>query len=289
MQDLHDLFTLGDANQGSTETSELFKGTEVRFNGVSQGATSTEAPPTNGGVDEGTSVRRMAGVASLEHFQGEEGEEVRPADSDGATNSDARVMEGIFARAGVHSALEHDQIINGKRVVAADPKMIEREARKVAAQAAQELKKAGDVARSVPVGTPTWTGQFGTAGRPEEQAMQRGFGRGRGGPASSSILAGLQQRQLGQGAAGANGRSSRQGTPGGRGSNFMRMIRDYLVSHGGKVYTQMLIDHFNRYCTSPDTTMEFKEMLKQIATLEKGSRGRGSWVLKDEYKPTASI
>ncbi|KAL8750094.1 MAG: hypothetical protein Q9199_007288 [Rusavskia elegans] len=299
MQDLHDLFTLGDANQGSTETSELFKGTEVRFNeeaaagaladGVSQGPASTEAPPTNGGVDEGTSVRRMAGVASLEHFQDEEGEEVRAADSGGATNSDARVMEGIFARAGVHSALEHDQIINGKRVVAADPKMIEREARKVAAQAAQELKKAGDVARSVPVGTPTWTGQFGTAGRPEEQAMQRGFGRGRGGPASSSILAGLQQRQLGQGAAGANGRSSRQGTPGGRGSNFMRMIRDYLVAHGGKVYTQMLIDHFNRYCTSPDTTMEFKEMLKQIATLEKGSRGRGSWVLRDEYKPTASI
>ncbi|KAL8849013.1 MAG: hypothetical protein Q9221_005974 [Calogaya cf. arnoldii] len=302
MQDLHDLFTLGDANQGSTETSELFKGTEVRFraegaggasaNGVSQGPASVEAPPTNGGMDEGTSVRQMAGVASLEHFQGEEAEEISTADSGGAMISDARVMEGIFARAGVHSALEHDQIINGKRVVAADPKIIEREARKVAAQAAQELKKAGDAARSVPVGTPTWTGQFGTAGRPEEQAMQRGFGRGRGGPASSSILAGLQQRQVGQGAAGGNGtgdRSSRQGTPGARGSNFMRMIRDYLVAHGGKVYTQMLIDHFNRYCTSADTTMEFKEMLKQIAKLEKGSRGRGSWVLKDEYKPTASI
>ncbi|CAO1598479.1 DNA repair protein rhp26 [Xanthoria calcicola] len=305
MQDLHDLFTLGDANQGSTETSELFKGTEVRFNKeaaagavaeeLPQGPTSTEAPRRNGSVDEGNSVRRMAGVASLEHFQGEEGEDVPPVDSGRATNSEARVMEGIFARAGVHSALEHDQIINGKRVVAADPQMIEREARKVAAQAAKELKKAGEVARSVPVGTPTWTGQFGRAGRPEEQAMQRGFGRGRGGPASSSILAGLQQRQLGQGAAGANGtngaggRNSGQGSPGARGSNFMRMIRDYLMAHGGKVYTQMLIDHFNRYCSSAETTMEFKEMLKQIATLEKGSRGRGSWVLKDEYKATGSI
>ncbi|KAL8668372.1 MAG: hypothetical protein Q9168_006997 [Polycauliona sp. 1 TL-2023] len=307
MQDLHDLFTLGDANQGATETSELFQGTEVKFNEAGAVKASTDGPsqnpasaaaaasPTKAGVDEGTSVRQMAGVASLEHFQGDEAKEARPADSEAVMNSEARVMEGIFARAGVHSALEHDQIVNGKRVVAADPKMIEREARKVAAQAAQELKKAGETARSVPVGTPTWTGQFGSAGRPEEQVMQRGFGRGRGGPASSSILAGLQQRQLGQGAAdgnGANGggaRNSRQGTAGARGSNFMRMIRDYLVAHGGKVYTQMLIDHFNRYCTSPETTMEFKEMLKQIAKLEKGSRGRGSWVLKDEYKPGTSI
>ncbi|KAL8861516.1 MAG: hypothetical protein Q9178_002040 [Gyalolechia marmorata] len=298
MQDLHDLFTLGDASQGSTETSELFKGTEVRFgeggaagvsaNGVSQSSTVIEGPITNGRIDEGTSVRQMAGVASLEHFQGEEADEVTTTDSGRATNSAARVMEGIFARAGVHSALEHDQIINGKRVVAADPKMIEREARKVAAQAAQELKKAGDVARTVPVGTPTWTGQFGSAGRPEEHVTHRGFGRGRGGPASSSILAGLQQRQLAHGVNSAPVESSRQGSPGARGGNFMRMIRDYLVAHGGKVYTQMLIDHFNRYCTSPDKTMEFKEMLKEIAKLEKGSRGRGSWVLKDEYKPTTS-
>ncbi|KAL8698988.1 MAG: hypothetical protein Q9224_001609 [Gallowayella concinna] len=301
MQDLHDLFTLGDANQGSTETSELFKGTEVKFNqedapttstnGGPQVSTSLDAPATNGISDEGASVRQMAGVASLEHFQGGESEEAA-TESGEVSKSEARVMEGIFARSGVHSALEHDQIINGKRVVAADPKMIEREAKKVAAQAAKELKKAGDVARTVPVGTPTWTGHFGTAGKPEEQAISRGFGRGRGGPASSSILAGLQQRQLANGAANVSGanslsdRRSRQGTPGAKGGEFMRMIRDYLATHGGKVYTQMLIDHFNRYCTSPDKTMEFKEMLKQIARLEKGSRGRGSWVLKDEYRPT---
>ncbi|KAL8812876.1 MAG: hypothetical protein Q9200_000698 [Gallowayella weberi] len=305
MQDLHDLFTLGDANQGSTETSELFKGSEVQFNqeaaptscanGAPQVSTYLDAPATKGISDEGASVRQMAGVASLEHFQGNEGEEAA-TESDRASKSEARVMEGIFARSGVHSALEHDHIVNGKGVVTADPKMIEREAKKVAAQAAKELKNAGEVARTVPVGTPTWTGQFGTAGKPEEHTMSRGFGfgrgRGRGGPASSSILAGLQQRQLANGAANVSGVNSasgggrRQGTPGAKGGEFMRMIRDYLVTHGGKVYTQMLIDHFNRYCTSPDKTMEFKEMLKQIARLEKGSRGRGSWVLKDEYRPT---
>ena len=64
----------------------------------------------------------------------------------------------------------------------------------------------------------------------------------------------------------------------------MKMIRDYLTTHGGMAYTQMLIDHFNRYCNTAQKTQEFQAMLKQLATLEKGSRGRGSWVLKDEYK-----
>ncbi|KAL8832174.1 MAG: hypothetical protein Q9170_004991 [Blastenia crenularia] len=301
MQDLHDLFTLGNANEGPTETSELFKGTEVKFNessapdgqaAAASGPSSSQVDPTtNGGVAEHLSVRRMTGVASLERFQGEEAAEASTS-SDQATNSEARVMEGIFARAGVHSALEHDQILNGKRVIAADPKIIEREARKVAAEAAKELKKAGDVARTVPVGTPTWTGQFGSAGRPEEQTISRGFSRGRGGPASSIILAGLQNRQLGGTMNGTGAKSSagssRQGTPGPKGSEFMKMIRDYLITHGGRVYTQMLIDHFNRFCTSADKMVEFKEMLKEIARLEKGSKGRGSWVLKDEYRATAA-
>ncbi|KAL8661690.1 MAG: hypothetical protein Q9202_005382 [Teloschistes flavicans] len=302
MQDLHDLFTLGNANDGPTETSELFKGTEVTFkeaNGPERGVSAMVQPPAsqmatamNGNADEGASVRKLAGVASLENFQSERPQETTDAESP-ATNSESRVMEGIFARAGVHSALEHDQIINGKRIVAADPQMIEREAKKVAAEAAKELKKAGDVALTVPVGTPTWTGQFGVAGRPQEPRTTGGFGRGRGGPASSSILAGLQQRQLADGAGGnrvsIGGGGSRQATPVAKGSvDFMKMIRDYLVTHGGKVYTQMLIDHFNRYCSSPSKTVEFKEMLKEIARLEKGSRGRGSWVLKDEYRPTAA-
>ncbi|KAK5042878.1 DNA repair protein rhp26, partial [Cryomyces antarcticus] len=122
---------------------------------------------------------------------------------------DDRVLSSIFARSGVHSALEHDAIINGRRVVAADPAIIAREARKVAAQAAKELQRAAEVARTVPIGTPTWTGQYGTAGRPEPYGSGSarggasssrgrgggGGGVGRGGPASSAVLASLQARQ----------------------------------------------------------------------------------------------
>ena len=298
MKDLHDLFTLGEADGNATETSELFKGTEVRFNNEDgtespdqhmQTSSSGETSNTNSmSIGHASSVPHMAGVVSMEPFQGREQEErkVEPGDT---TKSEARIMESIFARSGVHSALEHDQIVNGKRVITADPRIIEKEAKKVAADAAAELKKAGEVARTVPVGTPTWTGQFGTAGRPDQQSLQhRGFGRGRGGPASSSILAGLQGRQAANGSRASTPAStaSGQSTPSGqRGTDFMKMIRDYLIIHGGKVHTQMLIDHFNRHCNTPQKTVEFKEMLKEIATLEKGSRGRGRWSLKDEYKP----
>ncbi|MCJ1277680.1 hypothetical protein MMC21_005494 [Puttea exsequens] len=291
MKDLHDLFTLGSANGSATETSQLFKGTEVRFEEQND---TDEPPPTNGirstessadkvnGKDSDSSVRNLIGVASLERFYGEKVEE-REAASRNGNNSEARVMEGIFARSGVQAALEHDQILDGKKRVSADPGMIEAEARRMAAEAAEELKKASDGARNVPVGTPTWTGQYGSAGRPEHQ--QRRLGRGRGGPPSSSILAGLQSRQT------ANGpiSGSRSSTPGStasgpRGTDFMKMIRDYLVAHGGFVHTQMLIDQFNRYCSTPAKTAEFKAMLTEIARLEKSSRGRGRWVLKEEYQ-----
>lgn len=293
MKDLHDLFSLGGADERATETSTLFKGTEVRFDNKDPSAEPMTSSDTSGvtpastvqGGDSTSTVRNLNGVASMERFYCEE-EEEREATSKGASNSEARVMEGIFARSGVQSALEHDQIVNGKKVITADPKMIEKEAKRVAAEAAKELKKAGEAARNVPVGTPTWTGQFGTAGRPEHQ--QRGFGRGRGGPASSSILAGLQNRQ----AASSVASGSRESTPnsnvlGPRGTDFIKMIRDYLSIQGGQVHTQMLIDHFNRYCNTAEKAAEFKAMLTEIAKLERGTRGRGRWVLKDEYKSKA--
>ena len=294
LKDLHDLFSLGGADQLTTETNGLFKGTEVKFTkeepSTAATATADGAPLPTGDDQDASSIPRIAGVASLERYRGEDTGDEESTDVQ-SSKSEARVMEGIFARAGVHSALEHDQIVNGQRKAVADPRLIEAEAKKVAAEAAKELKKAGELARNVPVGTPTWTGQFGSAGRPEQQPVQRGLGRGRAGPASSSILANLQSRQATS--AGLNssrsstlvgGRDSRSSTPAPRGMDFMRMIRDYLVTHGGAVHTQMLIDHFNRFCNSPQQTMEFKEMLKEIATLDKGSRGRGRWVLKEEYR-----
>lgn len=305
LNDLHDLFSLG--NDGApTETSALFKDAQVQVGAKSEGKptdTSSNAnAQTKAAGDRG--IEALPGISSMEQYAGEVEEEEK-ANQAGANNSEARMMEGIFARSGIHSAVEHDAIIDGTKPgkIMADPVLVEQEARRVAAEAAKELRRAGEVARTVPVGTPTWTGQFGVSGRPQETTAQRAFSSGpraRGaGMQSSSLLAGLQQRQAGLGSSrdatprtssparssGSAASVSRSGTPAlPQGKDFGKLIRDYLSSHGGSVYTQMLIDHFNRFCTTPQATAEFKETLKLIARLEKGSRGRGRWVLKDEYK-----
>ena len=324
MSDLHDLFALGEANEEATQTSRLFEGSEVQFGGQQKASkppvqrpASPERPESSHRTNNESHLRGIAGVSSIRPYDttGDQNE----SNTDDKTTSDQRIMEGIFARSGVHSALEHDQIINGKRVVTADPQIIEREAKRIAGEAARELKRAEEVARTIPAGVPTWTGQFGSAGRPGGAPSSSALDGSA--PSSLGILSALKNKPVSASAAavasslvaaggggissGVASDSSRSASPalGGLarannnngqsrlnrnrnrlGRDFLAKIRDFLVAHGGRVYTQNLIDHFNRYCTTPERTAEFKAMIREIAILEKGSRGRGTWTLKEEYR-----
>ncbi|KAL1955503.1 hypothetical protein VTO42DRAFT_8529 [Malbranchea cinnamomea] len=310
MSDLHDLFTLG--NDGPTETSKLFKDANVTFSERTADAVSnendksgrdqdeTQQPGSEKDREEREKITKTTGVTSLEKYQGTEdtGGDIQDKKTAASSSSDARLLETIFARSGVHSAVEHDQIVGGTRKIQADPKIIEAEAKRVAAEAAKELLKAEQMARTVPVGTPTWTGQFGTAGRPEDTIRPlrttTAYGssssarRAVGGPSSASIIANLTNRTVDGSPGSASGTpratTPRSGSNAPRGKDFLVMIRDYLLAHGGSAYTQMLVDNFNRFCDSPRASAEFKEILRTIAVLEKtGSRARGKWVLKPEY------
>lgn len=288
MSDLHDLFSLGDEEQGPTETSQIFKDADVTYEEGGDSPARRSGKPQNvrgsgGSGGEKNEVGKVEGIAAVEEFQGDPEKPSDQEEGSSAPKSESRLMEGIFARSGVHSALEHDQIVNGKRVVRADPQIIEAEAKKVAAEAADELRRAGEAARSVPIGTPTWTGQFGLAGKPEESVFAGSSSsarRGPAGPSSASVLANLSARTPSSRSA-SNSPAPARATSG---IDFITRIRDYITAQGGSVYTQMLINHFNRLCTTPQRSAEFKEMLKTIAVLEKGGRnGRGKWSLKPEY------
>jgi DNA excision repair protein ERCC-6 len=283
MSNLHDLFSLGE--EGQTETSSMFK-TEVTYQEKGEPKEKIKTEQALPEHDE-KEIQKVEGIAAVEHFHDEAGEAEDKGEDNGAPKSETRLMETIFAQSGVHSALEHDRIVNGKKIIAPDKSIIEAEAKRLAAEAAEKLRKAEQTARQVPVGTPTWTGQFGIAGRPEERprsafggaaSVARGAGAG---PSSASILANLANRT------GARSRTNSprdSPVPGGGRPDFMSMIRDYMIAQGGSAYTQMLIDHFNRFCTTPQRSAEFKETLKTVANLEKGGRnGRGKWSLKKEY------
>lgn len=323
LRDLHDLFTLGEES-AETETGSIFKGTELKLpyrdNKGKGKAIRLPTPPTevdsNGATstDSQHQIDSIFGIAKQEEYQHstlDDSSEPNTADSTTDKVKDARLLNTIFARSGVHSAHEHDAILasnRGKQKIRADPETIAQEAKRVADEAAEELRRAGELAKTVPIGTPTWTGVVGVAGKPEERprsvlgtAGRGAFGSGRrggatAGPSSSVILANLAARQgsVSTTTSAVNNLSSpsssrattpsrnNQGQP--RGRDFMAMIRDFLKTHGGSAHTQMLIQHFNRYCGTEARTMEFKEMLRRIATLERGGRGRGRWVLKEEFK-----
>ncbi|KAH7088330.1 SNF2 family N-terminal domain-containing protein [Paraphoma chrysanthemicola] len=299
MSDLHDLFTLGTENvDGETETGNLFRGSEVKFE--KNGETKEPSKETTAAAD----LAAVTGISRAEEFKApvSDSEDAATKEStDDTPQTDSRLMSTIFARTGVHSVLEHDQIINStaggrKRKVQADPAFVQREARRQAALAAEQLKKSMEEARNVPAGVPTWTGQFGEAGRPEARGTpsSRGGRGGRGGarggaaPSSSSILSNLAARQGRPDPTTTSSASSRASTPpqSFRGKRMLEMIRDFMMTHGGVVPSQMLIDHFDRYCRAqPGRNEEFKEMLKMIATLERsGSAQRGRWVLKEEWR-----
>ncbi|KAF1921107.1 DNA repair and recombination protein RAD26 [Ampelomyces quisqualis] len=308
MSDLHDLFTLGgESVDGETETANLFRGSEVKFD--QNGETKEPAADATAASD----LAAVTGISRAEEFKApvSDTEEATTTVSDGestaaAAPTDSRLMSTIFARTGVHSVLEHDSIVNStaggrKRKVQADPAFIQREAKRQAAIAADQLKKSMEAARQVPAGTPTWTGQFGEAGRPEARGIGssrggrggRGGSRGGGAPSSTSILSNLAARQgrlnttPTPSSRGPTPSSSTTTTPQSfRGKRMLELIRDFMMTHGGVVPSRMLVDHFDHYCrTQPGRNEEFKEMLKTIATLEKnGSAQRGRWVLKDEWR-----
>ncbi|KAI4626280.1 uncharacterized protein J4E87_004781 [Alternaria ethzedia] len=318
MSDLHDLFTLGVENvEGETETGNLFRGSEVKFE---EDGKTAEASAEATGAEDLAAVR---GISRSEAFQApvSDGEDAAATTNEDGTDkppTDSRLMSTIFAKTGVHSVLEHDAIMNStaggrKRKVQADPAYIQREAKRQAAVAAEQLKKSMQEARNVPAGTPTWTGQFGEAGRPDaprgmssSRGGRGGRGGGRGGaPSSTSILNNLATRQgrptlLNPGTTintPTSASSSRGSTPSApttpqtfRGRRMLEMIRDFMLTHGGVVPSRMLVDHFDHYCRAqPGRNEEFKEMLKLIATLEKsGSAQRGRWVLKDEWRTPAA-
>src|SRR6202034_2737901 len=100
--------------------STLFKDAQVKYAGnkskpvVEKNSGSNPAEPM---PQPEKDLQQVTGVSKVERYAGEVAEEAAAikSSSDGALakTSESRVMEGIFARSGIHSAVEHEQIIGG--------------------------------------------------------------------------------------------------------------------------------------------------------------------------------
>ncbi|EWG49839.1 DNA excision repair protein ERCC-6 [Fusarium verticillioides 7600] len=270
LSDLYDLFSYNTGEDASANRSELFKKAEVELatGDGEQGQRSESAQNVAGGTDvESKELRQMGLVAAMEDFR-----------EDKSVQDEKRMLDGIFAKS-VNNAYDHEAIVNGPQKAKADMSVLQQEANMVARQAAAHLRQAGAEARRVPIGTVTWTGEVGQAGRP-------GANRRRGGPSSAAIMSNLADRQ---GLDTGSGGSSRSGTPGAdknlKSKDFVAMIKTFINRHNGRVPSKMLVDHFNPYCPGKKQSDEFKSALDKVAVLNKtGGAGRGIWTLKPGVK-----
>lgn len=157
LNDLHDLFTLGDPEEAGTETGDLFHGAEKKFSQGKERKSTKLLGTLLRDNDDFYSVANIQGVSKLDKFMDAD------EDVDDDNKDDNRIMDGLFSNSGVvQSTLQHDHIVNSSQH---EISIIEKEANQVAKEAAEALKKSRMMARKTAVGTPTWTGKFGSAGR----------------------------------------------------------------------------------------------------------------------------
>jgi len=154
--------------------------------------------------------------------------------------------------------------------------LVEKEAARVAKEAADALRESRRQIRRNEFGTPTWTGRSGGAPRFGSTNLSTGNG-----VSSESLLSRMRHRQALEGNPGVGRSSPAPPTPGRSASKahvLIDQIQQFLADSGGSATSKDLVSRFPDIKGS-DAIAEFRKMVKQIADF-KDSR----WALKEEYQ-----
>ncbi|ERN18793.1 DNA excision repair protein CSB [Amborella trichopoda] len=341
-RDMRDLFTLQeDADGACTETSSIFSQlTEINL-GVhdnNQGELDSAKPACN---DNTGSKRRKTSKEESFSSKGKG----KADESDGEVDEESSVLRSLFEAHGIHSAMNHDVIMNAND----EEKMrLEEEASQVAQRAAEALRQSRMLRSQERISIPTWTGRSGAAGAPPSArrtfgstvntqlistskpletpptsgaSMTKSFGAGASvgktltssellarirGTQVSAVGAGLEH-QLGSNLSVGSSHSVNSITSIGSSSKggsrpikdnkassssskptmvqpeiLIRQLCTFMQEKGGSTSSASIVEHFKDKVPSKDLPL-FKNLLKEIASLERGTGG-SKWVLKTEYQ-----
>uniref|UniRef100_A0A0A0L7W7 Uncharacterized protein n=1 Tax=Cucumis sativus TaxID=3659 RepID=A0A0A0L7W7_CUCSA len=313
-----------DGMDGSTETSNIFSALTDSVNVVGVQKNEKDGQKSSSGsvlfadsADENLckSEIETSGRSSSIEGQG------------GGADEDTNILKSLFDAHGIHSAVNHDIIINaddGEKI------RLEEQASQVARRAAEALRQSRMLRSNESVSVPTWTGKAGTAGAPS--SVRRKFGStvntlvvtnnskssnevSKNGTihlnghaagtscgkalSSADLLAkirGNQERAISAGLEHQSTSSTNNVRTVGVGSSrsssknlsvvqpevLIRQICTFIHQRGGAAASASIVEHFKDRIPSNDLPL-FKNLLKEIAILEKSSSG-SFWVLKAEYK-----
>ncbi|VEU19821.1 DEKNAAC100090 [Brettanomyces naardenensis] len=308
MTDMYDLFTLGDQDTKGTETADLFGARETNYEGTKERKSRYLSGARKGrqvrevGDDDFMKVSKLRGVAGVQKYDAGEG--IKSNDDD-----DTGFVSQIFKRSGVHSALEHDSILNQGSETAPSYDVIEGEANRIAREAVQALRSSRRAAREAGIAVPTWTGRFGAAGRtadanglrpkrrrlpiPGKVAPGLNIRQGSTGLSSSSILKLIERkkndvgtlrpidRRLGSHNTALNQKRSivddEQLT-----QKLVTDLSSYMSGLNGYFSTSSdILDHLHVDVLDEKEVKVLRSMLRNICKWDKTRRG---WVLNEEFR-----
>jgi Superfamily II DNA/RNA helicases, SNF2 family len=272
VNDLQDLFTLGDQDEAGTETGDMFSGSEKVY-GENKDRKSSKLFKQHKNDDDFYQVANIMGVAKLDKFEGDADEEKE----EGAAKDENRLMEGIFANSGVHSALQHDEIIDSS---SQERTLVEKEASKVATEAARALKKSRMLARKNQIGTPTWTGKFGLAGKfGPKPTTSRIKSVAVSGLSSKSILEDLKQKSAVKDSV-FGAKNTKKDKIMDKGETMKKLI-SYLQGKTDNFSTSNdILSHCGIPMKQETDMILLRSMLREICNWNSNTKG---WKLKEEF------
>lgn len=279
MTDMYDLFSLGDDEVKGTETADLFGTNEETFNGVKERKTRFKSRPGNVArrVDndldgEGDDLLQIAGVTKKEKFDDESVREKSMFDDDDsrvAAEGSKNALSELFEKSGIHSAVEHDAIIDGTHAgnaASASAMLVDNEATRIANEAVAALKESRRLARGKSIVVPTWTGKFGGKIRKRASPV----------PASAAVSSTTLLNNL---------KRKREATP--QKSNvdskeLVSQISRYMADLKDNFSTSSdILENLHVDFSDEKTVVVIRQMLKAICSWDKERKG---WVLKPEFR-----
>ncbi|KAG9445694.1 hypothetical protein H6P81_011822 [Aristolochia fimbriata] len=321
-RDMKDLFTLqDDQDGGATETSnifsQLYEEANTGIDDLKQNESSTLGSTDIPRLGEKDGCQDGASTSELQE----------KVDQSGGVDEETNLLKSLFDAHGLHSALNHDMIINAND---GEKMRLDQQASQVAQRAAEALRESRNLRSRDSVSVPTWTGRAGAAGAP--LAVRKKFGStpssqmlncskpdsaGNGGQnkpngiaagissgkalSSADLVARIREtRERAEadghnrlGASSSSPHSIVQNTGGSRGSKgpvkyvqpevLIRQLCTFMQLQGGTTKSSFIVQHF-RDKVPPKDLVLFKNLLREIAILQKDQNGSSIWVLKAEYR-----
>jgi DNA excision repair protein ERCC-6 len=231
--DLYDLFTLAPPHESNaTETGELFSGL-------------------------GLEIKRR-----LNREERREGaRETQEATASATPKDDSHILESLFEMTGLHSAIQHDRLVEKPRHEAV---LVEREAARIAKEAADALRRSREERLERSVEEVTWTGgpRFKPPVIPVAKMPKAGL------PSSADILATIRQR---------NDAKKQEGPILDKSlANILDRLLLFFDETGGVCKSEAIAERFKRIL-QPGQEAPFRHMLKTIARFDPLSK---SWHLQ---------